>query len=89
MQVCTRTLDPVARKCHVSCTFDNKDLRSKITKDIFRNSLQKRRNIYLQSREVERMASAFADVQTAPPIEVFQLGRDFAADTNPQKVLGF
>jgi len=32
------------------------------------------------------MASAFADVQSAPPIEVFQLGRDFAADTNPKKV---
>ena len=32
------------------------------------------------------MASAFANVQTAPPIEVFQLGRDFAADTNPKKV---
>lgn len=32
------------------------------------------------------MASAFVDVQTAPPIEVFQLGRDFAADTNPKKV---
>ena len=32
------------------------------------------------------MASAFADVQSAPPIEVFQLGRDFAADPNPKKV---
>ena len=89
MQVCTRTLDPVARKCHVSCTFDNKDLRSKITKDILASRCKKMEDIYLQSREVERMASAFADVQTAPPIEVFQLGRDFAADTNPQKVLGF
>ena len=41
----------------------------------------------MQSKEVERMASAFADVQTAPPIEVFQLGRDFAADPNPKKVI--
>ena len=40
-----------------------------------------------QIKEVGKMASAFADVQTAPPIEVFQLGRDFAADTNPKKVL--
>ena len=39
-----------------------------------------------QIKEVGKMASAFADVQTAPPIEVFQLGRDFAADTNPKKV---
>ena len=38
-------------------------------------------------REVVRMAnSVFADVETAPPIEVFQLGRDFATDTNPKKV---
>ena len=43
--------------------------------------------INLQMREVVRMAnSVFADVETAPPIEVFQLGRDFAADTNPKKV---
>ena len=43
--------------------------------------------INLQMREVGRMAnSVFADVETAPPIEVFQLGRDFAADTNPKKV---
>ena len=46
-------------------------------------------SFYLQSKEVERMASAFVDVQTAPPIEVFQLGRDFAADTNPKKVPKF
>ena len=39
-----------------------------------------------QKNEVREMASAFADVQSAPPIEVFQLGRDFAADTNPKKV---
>ena len=49
----------------------------------------KQQNIYLQSKELEGMASAFADVQSAPPIEVFQLGRDFAADTNPNKVLQF
>jgi len=30
--------------------------------------------------------SVFSEVQSAPPIEVFQLGRDFAADSNPQKV---
>ena len=41
----------------------------------------------MQKREVVRMAnSVFVDVETAPPIEVFQLGRDFAADTNPKKV---
>lgn len=32
------------------------------------------------------MASVFSVVQPAPPIEVFQLGRDFAADPNPKKV---
>jgi len=32
------------------------------------------------------MASVFSEVSSAPPIEVFQLGRDFAADPNPQKV---
>ena len=30
--------------------------------------------------------SVFSSVKAAPPIEVFQLGRDFAADTNPKKV---
>ena len=30
--------------------------------------------------------SVFADVEPAPPIEVFQLGRDFVADANPKKV---
>ena len=42
---------------------------------------------YFQSEKVVEMASAFADVQSAPPIEVFQLGRDFAADPNPKKVI--
>jgi len=31
--------------------------------------------------------SAFDTVSAAPPIEVFQLGRDFQADSNPDKVL--
>merc|ERR1719245_351882 len=30
--------------------------------------------------------SLFADVTSAPPIEVFQLGRDYQADTDPNKV---
>jgi len=30
--------------------------------------------------------SLFADVSDAPPIEVFQLGRDYQADPNPKKV---
>jgi len=30
--------------------------------------------------------SAFDTVSAAPPIEVFQLGRDFQADTSPDKV---
>jgi len=32
------------------------------------------------------MSSLFSSVTSAPPIEVFQLGRDYAADTNPKKV---
>jgi len=32
------------------------------------------------------MSSIFSSVTSAPPIEVFQLGRDYAADTNPKKV---
>jgi len=39
----------------------------------------------LDSLLQERM-SVFSSVQSAPPIEVFQLGRDFAADSNPKKV---
>ena len=37
---------------------------------------------------LQRM-SVFSSVQSAPPIEVFQLGRDFAADSNPKKVAGW
>jgi len=40
---------------------------------------------YIQSVDKE-CASMFSGVSMAPPIEVFQLGRDFQADTNPKKV---
>ena len=64
------------------------DLQTQITKDKICQAYKqsKLQTNYFQSEKVVGMASAFADVQSAPPIEVFQLGRDFAADPNPKKV---
>ena len=41
----------------------------------------------MQSKETPcSKASWFSNVEAAPPIEVFQLSRDFQADPNPKKV---
>eukprot|EP00091_Calanus_sinicus_P024859 TRINITY_DN915_c0_g1_i2.p1 TRINITY_DN915_c0_g1~~TRINITY_DN915_c0_g1_i2.p1 ORF type:complete len:963 (-),score=315.93 TRINITY_DN915_c0_g1_i2:1408-4296(-) len=42
---------------------------------------------FMQSKETPcSQASWFSNVEAAPPIEVFQLSRDFQADPNPKKV---
>jgi len=43
-----KTLDLVARNCDDSCTFDNKDLRSKITKDILSSCCKNRSVIMVE-----------------------------------------
>lgn len=39
-----------------------------------------------QDHSSDKTMSLFANIEPAPPIEVFKLTRDFQADTNPQKV---